>query len=98
MEPGSVALSNDWAKGRNPDAPGGMYRLYVVESSFSITGASADHRMRIASGSVAAFTRALIGALQKAGAPLGGVSGAAAAAEGIDEQWLQAVAKDLLPF
>ena len=33
--------------GRNPDGNGGMSRLYAVESLFTLTGASADHRLRV---------------------------------------------------
>ena len=36
-----------FVKGRNPEANGGMSRLYVVESLFTLTGASADHRLRV---------------------------------------------------
>ena len=36
-----------FVKGRNPEANGGMSRLYAVESLFTLTGASADHRMRV---------------------------------------------------
>jgi MoCo/4Fe-4S cofactor protein with predicted Tat translocation signal len=35
-----------FAKGRNPEN-GGMSRLYAVESLFTLTGANADHRLRI---------------------------------------------------
>jgi len=36
-----------FAAGRNPEANGGMSRLYAVESLFTLTGASADHRLRV---------------------------------------------------
>ena len=36
-----------FVKGRDPEANGGMSRLYAVESLFTLTGASADHRLRV---------------------------------------------------
>ncbi|MEI6198159.1 MAG: TAT-variant-translocated molybdopterin oxidoreductase, partial [Verrucomicrobiota bacterium] len=40
-----------FAKGRKVEN-GGMSRLYTVESLFTLTGANADHRLRLAAGSV----------------------------------------------
>ena len=42
-----------FVKGRKPDAEGGMSRLYAVESLFTLTGASADHRLHVAASKVA---------------------------------------------
>ncbi len=39
-----------FVQGRNPEANGGMSRLYAVESLFTLTGASADHRLRVPAG------------------------------------------------
>src|SRR5208337_2896113 len=36
-----------FAEGRKPEADGGMSRLYAIESLFTLTGASADHRLRV---------------------------------------------------
>ena len=41
-----------FAKGRKPDAEGGMSRLYAVESLFTLTGTSADHRLRVPASEV----------------------------------------------
>lgn len=39
----ALSMTRQFARGRDPD--GAMNRLYVVESQFSITGSSADHRL-----------------------------------------------------
>ena len=64
-----------------------MNRLYVAETSFSSTGASADHRFRVKPGEMEAVLRAIA---QAVGAPGG------AAAPEKHAKWIAAVAKDLL--
>ncbi len=90
-EAGSLYYARDFAKGRRvvtKDDP--MNRLYVVESSFTLTGSMADHRLRIASSHVLAFTAALANAVleTKTFAPL---------AQGLDvnPKWIEECAKDL---
>jgi len=84
-----------------------MNRLYAVEGVYSLTGAMADHRLRLESGQIAPFLAALAtrlappaaGAANLAGAGVpGGVPNAAAAlgAPGVDPRWIDALAKDLL--
>lgn len=48
-----------------------MNRLYAVESTFSLTGGMADHRLRLASSNIPAFTALLLAALleQRGSAP-----------------------------
>ena len=61
-----------FARGRKPEN-GGMNRLYAVESLFTLTGLSADHRLRVAAslvGQVAAAISAT--ALRCDGFPSGG--------------------------
>jgi len=65
---------------------GEMNRLYVVEPTPSVTGATADHRLPLRASEVAAFAAALAAKLG-----LGGTTKAPASAE----KWLDAVAKDL---
>ncbi len=38
-----------------------MNRLYVVENRYTLTGAMADHRLRIPASQIPAFTHALAG-------------------------------------
>src|SRR5258708_27972154 len=81
------------AAGRRAGASGGaMNRLYAVEGVYSLTGAMADHRLRLESRQIAAFLTALAARL---GAP-GASSQAGAGVPGVDPRWIDAVAKDLL--
>jgi MoCo/4Fe-4S cofactor protein with predicted Tat translocation signal len=63
-----------------------MNRLYVVEPTPSVTGATADHRLPLRASEVELLARALAGKLG-----LGGL----ATLPGKDGDWLDAVAKDL---
>src|SRR6266700_2583646 len=63
-----------------------MNRLYVVEPTPSITGATADHRLPLRASEVELFARALAGKLG-----LGGL----ATLPGKNGDWLDAVAEDL---
>jgi Anaerobic dehydrogenases, typically selenocysteine-containing len=69
-----------------------LNRLYVVESQFSITGANADHRLRLRSADIRDFASDLAGEMKIGGNELKVLSGSK------DEKrtrWLAAVAKDL---
>jgi len=56
--PGALRYARQFADGRNPDAPH-MKRLYCVESSLSVTGAAADHRLPLRSDRLAGFVSTL---------------------------------------
>ena len=60
--PGSAGYIRDWASRRAPE-DGAMNRTYVVESEFSGTGASADHRVAVRSSDVGAVVREVAGAI-----------------------------------
>src|SRR5712691_10068737 len=64
-----------------------MNRLYVVEPTPSVTGATADHRLPLRASEVELFARALAAKL--------GLGGHGAALSSETEKWLDAVAKDL---
>jgi MoCo/4Fe-4S cofactor protein with predicted Tat translocation signal len=68
-----------------------MNRLYAVEGVYSLTGAMADHRLRLQSRQIAPFLAALAARLGAAGA-----TGLAAGVPGVDARWIDALAKDLL--
>src|SRR5256886_10032603 len=63
-----------------------MNRLYVVEPTPSVTGATADHRLPLRASDIEVFARALAAKL--------GFGGSAALPPGA-EKWFDAVAKDL---
>ncbi|HTR41312.1 MAG TPA: TAT-variant-translocated molybdopterin oxidoreductase [Pseudomonadales bacterium] len=69
--------------GRSPE---NMSRLYSIESLFTLTGASADHRLRVAASLVGAIAAAISG-------QIGGTSAAVPA--GVDAKWISECAKDL---
>lgn len=62
-----------------------MNRLYVIEALMTLTGANADHRLRVAASQVGAIARAM----------LDSVSGAAVAVAGVDPKWIDECARDL---
>jgi molybdopterin-containing oxidoreductase family iron-sulfur binding subunit len=84
---------------------GRMNRLYVVESQYSLTGAMADHRYRIASSHVAAYALLLARELLQADAVvpppaspqalLRQALSAVKPAVPLDERWVREVAADL---
>ncbi len=43
----SIPNIKSFSKRRDPDSEEGMNRLYMVESTYTITGAKADHRIRV---------------------------------------------------
>ena len=92
-DPEMIRHARGFATGRRAGASGGeMNRLYAVEGVYSLTGAMADHRLRLESRQIAPFVASLAARL---GLP-GGGSDAGAALPGVDPRWLDALAKDLL--
>jgi molybdopterin-containing oxidoreductase family iron-sulfur binding subunit len=87
--PGRVPYAREFMAGRLVrDGRKEMNRLYVVESTPTITGAQADHRLPLKAGQVEAFARALAQAL-------GVNAGGAAAPAGVPADWIPALVKDL---
>ena len=70
-----------------------MNRLYAVEAVYSLTGAMADHRLRLESRQIGPFVAALAARVAPAA---GGGSQPGAALPGVDPRWIDALAKDLL--
>ena len=82
-----------FAEGRRAGATGGaMNRLYAVEAVYSVTGAMADHRLRLESRQIAPFLAALAARLAVPGAATLGDTGVPS----VDPRWIDALAKDLL--
>ncbi|MBK8048252.1 MAG: TAT-variant-translocated molybdopterin oxidoreductase [Anaerolineales bacterium] len=90
--PGHVRYARDFASGRRVETSSerAHNRLYAIESSPSLVGAEADHRLALRAAEVETFARALAQA----------VSDEAAVDEDratvIPEDWVAAVAQDLL--
>src|SRR5262245_56635611 len=87
-----IRHARGFAAGRQAGASGGaMNRLYAVEGVYSLTGAMADHRLRLESRTIAAFLAAPAARLGAPGASSGGAD-----VPGVDARWIDALAKDLL--
>jgi MoCo/4Fe-4S cofactor protein with predicted Tat translocation signal len=68
-EPGSTRAAREFADGRRLSTPQDtMSRLYVAEPGFTVTGAAADHRARVAARDVGPLLKALASELVKLGA------------------------------
>ncbi len=93
-EAASLTYARDFARGRRvsgPEEADHMNRLYMAESGLTITGAMADHRLRIASSHVPALAAALAGRVL-------GTDAYARMATGLDvkPEWIAECAADLL--
>ena len=91
--PGHIRYAREFSRRRNLDQyaeadrrGGEMNRLYVVEPTPSVTGATADHRLPLRASEVELFARALAAKL--------GLGGSATVPAGA-EKWRDAVATDL---
>jgi molybdopterin-containing oxidoreductase family iron-sulfur binding subunit len=86
--PGCVRYARDFANRRRigPERTE-MSRLYVIESTPTLTGSKADHRLPLASSAIEGFARQLAAAVG-AGSP-------GAAARDDEARWVAAIAKDL---
>ena len=94
-DPEMIRHARGFADGRRAGASGGaMNRLYAVEGVYSLTGAMADHRLRLESRQIAPFLAALAARLAPPAA--GAASLAGAGVPGVDSRWIDALAKDLL--
>jgi MoCo/4Fe-4S cofactor protein with predicted Tat translocation signal len=86
--PDNLALIRAFsARRRVSDPKAMMNRLYVIESTPSITGAAADHRLPMRAAEVEIFARALAAAV--------GVAAEAEVVTGRRGDWVAAVARDL---
>ena len=96
-----VRDARGFAEGRSGEhvGPHKMNRLYAVESNFSITGANADHRLRLQSREIPAFVAALAAELSAKGVDLGEVANVAKVTGKVGAEaakWIPALARDLL--
>ena len=86
---GNLRYSRDFMAGRHGVALGkpAMNRLYVVESTPTMAGGSADHRLSLKAGQIEAYARAIAAAV--------GVDVPKGDTTGIPDLWISAVADDL---
>jgi molybdopterin-containing oxidoreductase family iron-sulfur binding subunit len=85
--PGHLRYARDFAERRRVERrPASMNRLYVVESTTSLAGSMADHRLPLASTDIERFARALA---RRLGIEVSGEDA------GLPPRWLGAVAGDL---
>lgn len=84
--PGHLRYARDFGTRRKASSSSNLNRLYVVETGVSMTGASADHRLAVASSKVEAIARAMAKEL--------GLNAAQADVHG-HEAWIKAVVDDL---
>src|SRR6266446_2370344 len=86
--PGHIRYAREFSRRRKLNGPDDtMNRLYMVEPTPSVTGATADHRLPLRASEVELFARALAAKL--------GIGGSGAALPSTTGKWLDAVAKDL---
>lgn len=86
----NVGYIKDYSKGKTfSHEKEGINRLYVVESTISITGAKADHRLGVKPSQMAEVAKAIAAAV--------GVSGAASSYKE-NSAWIASLAKDLTAF
>ncbi|MGD9899280.1 MAG: TAT-variant-translocated molybdopterin oxidoreductase, partial [Calditrichaceae bacterium] len=98
MENESIKANKGFAAGRRVESEkDGMNRLYVAESVFTVTGGMADHRLRLQSSLIPAFTMAVAEELNRLGLKIDlPFAGAADITRKFDRKWINALAKDLL--
>ncbi|MGH7269719.1 MAG: TAT-variant-translocated molybdopterin oxidoreductase, partial [Polyangiaceae bacterium] len=98
-ETGNVRANKVFAAGRRMrSAQDSMNRLYVVEPERTVTGGSADHRLRWPASDIERYAYALAAELAKSGVALGELLPSVvkkANADDIPPKWLSAVAKEL---
>lgn len=105
-EPGHLAHAKGFADGRRIESPEDapkMNRLYAVESALTVTGSSADHRLRIEASNLPALVTVFAAQVfAKTGAKGPAAAATLQAAAGLDvgkhAAWLEAAADDLVAY
>jgi len=94
----NVTNAKKFAKGRRVKSTSDkMNRLYMVESSYSVTGAMADHRLPLSNSEIRGFAALLTKELGKLGFTVPGSDGLDIEGDtAIDQKWIAEVAKDLI--
>ncbi|MEZ5405619.1 MAG: TAT-variant-translocated molybdopterin oxidoreductase [Verrucomicrobiia bacterium] len=100
---GNLKSIRDFMNGRRVRKPGDkMNRLYAVESHYTITGATADHRLRLPASHTGAFVLALAKELVRSGVESGlaelvsAIDNNPETVLGVDKNWIREAARDLI--
>ncbi|MGE9292318.1 MAG: TAT-variant-translocated molybdopterin oxidoreductase [Puniceicoccales bacterium] len=103
-DPGHLGNLRSFAKGRQvdeaEDAPK-MSRLYAAESNFTITGGQADHRLRIATSQIPAFTALVLAEVAEQTGEEKDVAAKLREQAGsldVDASWITECVKDLIAY
>jgi MoCo/4Fe-4S cofactor protein with predicted Tat translocation signal len=89
--PGATRYTKDFAARRRiTDDKKEMNRLYAIESTPTLTGARADHRLVLRASEIEGFSRALAGAVGTGGGAAG-----QSLANADAQKWVASIAKDL---
>lgn len=97
MEAENIVNAKKFVAKRTLDSPKDrLNRLYSVESVYSVTGANADHRLRLQSRVIGCFALALARELTRQGLQLNINPEFFKVDADFDQTWLKAVAGDLL--
>lgn len=94
MESESVSCAQGFGKNRSvKNTNDKMNRLYVVETGYSVTGASADHRLKMRSSDIGHFVLALAKELSRRNLEVGDLD--SYSGKEFDQSWIEAIAEDL---
>ncbi|GAB4315773.1 MAG: TAT-variant-translocated molybdopterin oxidoreductase [Candidatus Zixiibacteriota bacterium] len=95
-ESDNVSATFGYAAGRRVlSTSDDMNRLYAVEGAYSLTGTKAEHRLRVPTRHIPAFTIALARSLAAKGVDIA-VDAIPTVSQTFDREWLEAVADDLI--
>ena len=89
---GNSSYAKDFAKGRDPEKGESMIRLYAIETSLSLVGAKADHRIAVKPSEMVAFAKAVATELGVSGADLSAEEKSAVEKR---QDWIKEMAADL---
>ncbi|MGD8922475.1 MAG: 4Fe-4S dicluster domain-containing protein, partial [Candidatus Zixiibacteriota bacterium] len=98
LEIDDIPAARGFADGRRVETQkDDMNRLYVIESTLSVTGTNADHRLPVASHDIGGFALRLLKELRNQGlAVMPGVEFDDGSLPEFDSKWIQALARDLI--
>jgi molybdopterin-containing oxidoreductase family iron-sulfur binding subunit len=97
LETGNIRNAGGFAEGRKVEKrEDQMNRLYVAESTYTVTGSMADHRVQVPVSKVPSFALAIARELDKKGLKIAGLGSLASfESSGFDAKLIEAIAEDL---